>query len=272
MFKEVNEDLLETFRLIYHQTTGYSNPIIESVLYQNRLGCGIYYWGDITDGNYMIFHRSGFSHINFNPFDKSLNDIFFKQLDFFIKNNPTIPNYLMFFNTPSSLINYWKNQNKEYFKIRTRRRYQIDEIKFMELDKSLYAIPSNHDLLPLQNCSEDEIAPFDPSIWNKFYNSSEDFLKNSFGFVMRNEYKKPVSISFLSCYVGRNSECSLLTLPEYRNKSYGFINITNYVKESINRKVNVGWDCFIENHTNEWIKLYGYTHIIREYDFVSFLK
>ena len=46
----------------------------------------------------------------------------------------------------------------------------------------------------------------------------------------------------------------------------------NYVRESILRKVNVGWDCFVDNYSNKWAQQYGYTHIIREYDFVTFAK
>ena len=75
MFQEVTKDILETFRLVYHQTTGYSNPIIETVLYNNKYG-GMYYYGDLVDANYFIFHRSGFAHINLNPFDNSIDAVF----------------------------------------------------------------------------------------------------------------------------------------------------------------------------------------------------
>jgi len=35
--------------------------------------------------------------------------------------------------------------------------------------------------------------------------------------------------------------------------------------------MDVGWDCFVDNHTNAWVQRYGFTHF-REYDFVSFMK
>jgi hypothetical protein len=271
MFKDVTEDILERFRIIYHQTTGYSNPIIETVLYQSK-GGGMYYWGDLIDGNYLIFHRSGFGHINVNPFDNSIDTALFREMDAFIKNNPAIPDYLMFYHTPESLLRYWRSQEKQYFKVRKRRRYQIDNNHFMKLDRSLYAVPDGHRLLSLQECPYEELEVFDLSLYSKFYDSRDEFLQNSFGFVLYNEAGKPASLSYLMCLVGRNSECDLKTLPEFRNKGYGFINITNYVRESIMRKINVGWDCFVENHTNKWVQQYGYTHIIREYEFVSFLK
>lgn len=271
MFKQVTEDIVETFRLIYHQTTGYSNPIIETVLYKNKRG-SMYYIGDLIDGNYLIFHRSGFAHINLNPFDHNINTEFLQEIDDFIRNNPEIPDYLMFYHTPQKLLLYWIDQEKKNFRIRRRRKYQIDNIQFMELDKSLYAVPHNHQLLPLQQCSYEDLEIFDLSLDSKFFDSREQFLQDSFGFVLYNEEARPVSIGYSMCLVGRNSECDLKTLPDFRNKGYGFITITNYVRESILRKINVGWDCFIDNHTNQWVRQYGYTHIIREYDLVSFLK
>ena len=270
MFKEVDADNLERFRIIYHQTTGYSNPIIETVLYQNK--GGMYYAGDLIDANYLIFHRTGFAHVNFNPFDPHINEEFFQALDEFIKTNPAVPNYLMFYHTPANLLDYWKTREKQYFKIRKRRRYQIDNIHFSKMDPASYAVPAKHQLVPLQQCPYEDLEMFELSLDSKFYDSKEEFLKNSFGFVLYNEEHRPVSISYLMCLVGRNSECDLKTLPDFRNRGYGYVNITNYVRESISRKVDVGWDCFMNNHTNEWVKRYGYTHIIREYDFVSFLK
>lgn len=271
MFKAVSEEDLERFRLIYHQTTGYSNPIIETVLYQNQ-GGGIYYWGDLIDANYLIFHRTGFAHINANPFDKSFDTGMFREIDAFIKSNRAIPQYLMFYHAPHQLVEYWQRQEKQYFKLRKRRRYQIDNNHFLGLDRSSYAIPEGHRLVPLQECPFEDLEVFDLSLDSKFYDSRADFLRRSFGFVLYNQEGMPTSISYLMCLVGRNSECDLKTLPEFRNKGYGYINITNYVRESILRKVNVGWDCFVDNHTNKWVQHYGYTHIIREYDFVSFLK
>lgn len=272
MFKEVTKDQLEIFRLIYHQTTGFTNPIIESVLYQNKNGCGIYYWGRLTDGNYMVFHRSGCAHINFNTFDESLDLSLMKKLDDFIMYNSQIPDNLMFFYTPEKLINYWKTTEKRYFKVRRRRRYQIDYNQFMKLDPLLYKVPLNLEIRPIQKCTPEDLLSLDKNLFSTFYSSAEDFFQNCFGFVLFSETGKPMSIGYLLCYVGRDSECGLLTLPEFRNKGYGFITITNYVRESIIRKVNVGWDCYMTNHTNEWVKMYGYTHIIREYDCVTFLK
>jgi hypothetical protein len=271
MFNEVTEDVLETFRLIYHQTTEYSNPIIETVLYKKANG-GIYYYGDLIDANYFIFHRSGFAHINLNPFDKTLNAGFFHELDAFIKNNPAVPDFLMLYYTPPRLLLHWVDQPKKSFKIRRRRRYQLDNLQFMDLDQLLYAVSANHRLLPIQQCPYEDLEIFGLSLESKFFDSREDFLRRSFGFVLYNEAAKPVSIGYSMCLIGRNSECDLRTLPEFRNRGYGFITITNYVRESIMRKVNVGWDCFVDNHTNLWIQQYGYTRIIREYDFVSFVK
>jgi len=271
MFKEIGNDNLEKFRIIYHQTTPYSNPIIETVLYQNK-GGGIYYSGDLIDGNYLIFHRTGFAHINFNPFDENIDEEFFREVDTFIKTNPAIPDYLMFYHTPANLLDFWKTREKKYFKVRKRRRYQIDNDHFLKLDPASYAVPAGHQLIPLQQCPYEDLDVFELSLDSKFYDSREQFLQNSFGFVLYNDESKPVSISYLMCLIGRNSECDLKTLPAFRNKGYGYINITNYVRESILRKVSVGWDCFVDNHTNDWVKKYGYTHIIREYDFVSFLK
>jgi hypothetical protein len=271
MFKEVTEDTLETFKIIYHQTTSYSNPIIETVLYQNK-GGGMYYYGDLIDGNYLIFHRSGFAHINFNAFADNMNIDFFQEIDDFIKNNPAIPDYLLFYHTPPNLQTFWVGQQKKHFKIRRRRRYQLDEIQFKRMDRSLYAVPPGHKLFSLQECPYEDLEIFGLSLDTKFYDSREQFLRDSFGFVLYNDESKPVSISYLMCLVGRNSECDLKTLPDFRNNGYGYINITHYVRESILRKINVGWDCFVDNHSNKWIGQYGYTSIIREYDFVSFLK
>lgn len=272
MFKKVTSDVLTDFRLIYHQTTGYSNPIIESVLYQNRKGCDMYYWGDLIDGNYLIFHRSGFSHINLNPFDKSINQNFFKELDNFMEKNSEVPEYLLFYHAPKNLINYWKKQKKKHFKIRRRRRYQIDENFIMTLDESHFSPPANHELRSLHDCPYDDLASFNLSLESKFYDSKEEFLSKSYGFVLYNENKKPTSLIFLICLVGRNGEHSVTTLPEFRNKGYGHLVTINCVRESIARKINFGWDVFVENHSNNWAQKNNYGKIIHEYDLISFLK
>jgi hypothetical protein len=270
MFTEVTEASKGQFRIIYHQTTAYSNPIIETVLYEDNRG-KMYFYGDLLDGNYLIVHRAGFAHINLDDFDVNPDPIF-QEMDAFIRNNPDIPDYLMFYHTPKKLMDYWMEQGKKYFKVRKRRRYQIDRNHFMQLDPSLYAVPPKHSLLPLQECDYADLALFDLSLDTRFYDSREEFLQKSFGFVLYNEANQPVSISYLMCQVGRNSECDLKTLPAWRNKGYGYVAITNYVRESLLRRINVGWDCFVDNHTNKWIQQYGYTHIVREYDFVTFAK
>lgn len=270
MFTEVTEASKEQFRIIYHQTTAYSNPIIETVLYQNNRG-KMYFYGDLLDGNYLIFHRGGFAHINLDDLADN-TPAFFQGLDAFIQDNPDIPGYLMFYHTPGKLLDYWKAQAKKSFNVRRRRRYQIDRNQFMKLEQSLYAVPPKHHLLPLQQCDYADLALFNLSLDARFYDSREEFLQNSFGFVLYDDDGRPVSISYLICRVGRNSECDLKTLPAFRNKGYGYITITNYVRESFLRRVHVGWDCFVDNHTNKWIQQYGYTHIVREYDFVTFAK
>src|SRR5262249_13199032 len=211
MFKEISHDQLERFRLIYHQTTGYSNPIIESVLYQNK-GGGIYYWGEPISGNYLVFHRSGFGHINFNPFDRNIDEDLFRELDSFVQVTPAIPDYLMLYHTPEPLLNYWIKREKKYFKIRKRRRYQIDIDHFLSRDRSLYAVPPGQELVPLQDCPYADLEKFDLSLDTKFYDSREEFLKNSFGFLLYDEQRRAVSLSYLMCMVGRNSECDLKTL------------------------------------------------------------
>src|SRR5687767_4726041 len=86
MFTEVTQHTLEKFKAVYHQTTKYSNPIIESVLYGDNRG-RIYFYGDLAAGNYLIFHRSGFAHINFNDFDENINTLLFQEMDAFIRCN-----------------------------------------------------------------------------------------------------------------------------------------------------------------------------------------
>jgi hypothetical protein len=270
MFTEVTEASKEQFKIIYHQTTPYSNPVIETVLYQANRG-KMYFYGDLLDGNYLIFHRAGFAHINLEDLADNASALF-QELDAFIQENPDIPSYLMFYRTPARLLDYWKAQEKHSFNVRRRRRYQIDRAQFMKLEQSLYAVPPKHHLVPLQQCDYSDLALFNLSLDSRFYDSRQEFSQSSFGFVLYNGDGQPVSISYLICQVGRNSECDLKTLPAFRNRGYGYITITNYVRESLLRRINVGWDCFVDNHTNKWIQQYGYTHIVREYDFVTFAK
>ena len=186
MFTEVTDTNKEQFRIIYHQTTPYSNPIIETVLYQDNRG-RMYFYGDLLDGNYVIFHRAGFAHINLDPFDETLDPALFPELDAFIRDNPDIPDYLMFYHTPARLLHYWKEKGKKHFRIRRRRRYQIDRNQFMRLEPSAYAVPPNHRLRPLQECPYADLETFDLSLNAKFYDSSEQLFQNSFGFVLYNE-------------------------------------------------------------------------------------
>ena len=269
MFKKITPDILTEFRLIYHQTTGYSNPIIEAVLYQNRGGGAMYFWDDLTDGNYIIFHRFGFGHININEYHNSKSP---KEIDDFLKNTPDIPDRILLYNTPAGLLDYWKTQDKQYFKIRKRRRYQIDEQSFHKLDKDLYKVPEGCSLKALQECPIEDLNKFEMRLDSNYYDSMDDFLQNSFGFVLYDQNDEAACIAYLICKVGARTECDLKTLPQFLKNGYGFITITNYVAESFRRKIDVGWDCFVENYTNKWVEQYGYSHIIREYDFVSFLK
>jgi hypothetical protein len=269
MFKEVSIKEIEKFRLIYHQTTGYSNPIIESALYQNKGGEAIFYWDEMSLGNYIIFHRSGFGHINFNLHHNSKSPA---EIDEFLVTNSKMPQFVLLYNTPDSLKEYWKEQSKPYFKIRKRRRYLLNEDSFNRLDKSLYEIPKNHKLVMIQECPIVDLELFEMNLDSKFYNSYQDFFENSFGHVLYNEKNKPACIAYLICNVGGKTECDLKTLAEHKEKGYGYITITQYVADSFRRQTDVGWDCFVENHTNKWAQQYGYHNIIREYDFVSFLN
>src|SRR5262249_34030814 len=131
---------------------------------------------------------------------------------------------------------------------------------------------AGHRLVPLQQCPYEDLESFELDLDRKFYDSHEDFLQNSFGFVLYDQGKQPASISYLAVLMGRNGEVDVKTKPEYRNRGYGYITLTNYVRESIIRKVNVGWDCFVDNHPTRWAQQYGNTHIVREYDFVTFAK
>lgn len=280
MFKKVTDTNIEKFRIIYHQTTEYSFPIIETVLYEDNRG-KMYFYGDLLDGNYLIFHRTGFAHINFHVLDEKIDATFFQELDAFIKDNADIPNYLIFFHTPAKLLSYWTKQPKKHFQIRKRQRYHINCNHFMKLDQSLSLVPPNHRLLPLQQCPHADLAVFDPALDSKFYDSWAQFKQNSFGFVLYNEDDQPVSMSHLICLVGRNGECDLKTLPDFRHKGYGYVTITHYVRESFLRRINVGWDCFVDNQANykslrpdvnDWIQRYGNTRMVREYDLVSFAK
>jgi hypothetical protein len=271
MFREISEADKEQFRIIYHQTTAYSNPIIETVLYQNNRG-RMYFYGDLLDGNYLIFHRAGFAYINLDDCDENINASFFEEMDVFIQDNEDIPDYLMFYHTPARLLYHWKEQPKKHFQIRKRRRYQMDRNRFMKLEPSAYAVPPDHQLRPIQHCRPSDLELFDLSLNTRFYDSWEQFFQNSFGFVLYNQDAQPVSIIYLICLVGRNSECDLKTLPTFRNKGYGHTITTYYVRETFLRRLNFGWDCFVDNHTNKWIQQYGYTHIVREYDFVSFAR
>jgi hypothetical protein len=241
----------------------------------------MYFYGDLLDGNYLIFHRTGFAHINFHVPEESMTTAFFQELDAFIENNAEIPDYLMFFHTPTTLLAYWKEQPKKYFQIRKRQRYHIDRNHLMKLDEPLALVPPNHRLLPLRDCPQADLGLFDPAVNSKFYDSWDEFLQNSFGFVLYNEDDRPVSMSHLLCLVGRNGECDLKTLPEFQSKGYGYVTITYFIRESFVRRINVGWDCFVNNQAkhkslrpdvNDWIRQYGNTKLVREYDLVTFAR
>jgi hypothetical protein len=272
MFTKLPNELLNEFKIIYHQTTRYSNPIIESVLYQDRGNNGIFYFGKVTDGNYFIFHRSGFCHLNLQLSDSEIDTPLLEAIDSFLQNTDCVPKYLMFYNTPKQVQRYFEHSNKRFYKNRIRRRYTLDKNSFLSIDTRKYAVPINHALVPIQECSIGDLGMFKVGLDTKFYNSYEDFLDNSFGFVLFNHESKPVSLSYLICQVGRSTDCDLITFPEWRNYGYAYICITNFVRESIRRNVEVGWDCFVENHTNKWIQEYGYTEIVREYSFISYLN
>lgn len=271
MIKLLEPEMIGKFITLYHNRVNFTNPIIESVIYDETRSLGrIYYWGNLNDGNFFICHRSGYAHLQYNEeniLSQELHDI-----DSFIYKNDEIPEYLMFYHLPESIKVFWSNLDKKYFRIRKRRRYQVNELLFQEMDQAVYNIPDNFKLLGINKCSRKDLLLFDKDLFSKFYNSEKDFKKNSLGFILYNESGSPVALIYLICEVHSHGEYSVITLPEYRNNGYGHLITINCVRESIQKKIDFGWDVFVDYHSDSWIKKNNYGKMIREYDFITFLR
>lgn len=275
MFKQLTRDEVAAFRPIYHQTTPWPNPIIESILYDDAkraLGT-VHCFGDVLDGNYIITHRSGFTYVHFNPDGIGIGAGFSKSVDEYMQVNEAFSHYLMFYVMPPALLEHLKAQSKEHFNMRSRRKYRIDVAHFNRMDQRIHVVPEGHRLVSLVEAGTDVLAGMQHKLDSRFYNSWNDFLDNSFGFVLFNAEGAAVALAYTMCTVGRIADVDLVTLPEHRKKGYGAMIITHLVRECHRRHLEAHWDCFVSNHTDKLVReVYGVERVYLSYDMVTYLN
>ncbi len=275
MFRRSTPEEVAAFRPIYHQTTPWPNPIIESVLYDDRgRGLGaVFCYGDPLNANYVITHRSGFTYAHINPDRTGVAADYEAAIDRFMQDEPAFSHYLMFYAMPDALATYITAQGKPHFNRRTRRKYRIDVRHFETIDPTIYTVPEGHRLLTLREAGAGILAAFEHKLEQRFYNSWDDLIDNSSGYVLLDPEGAPVALAYVMCQVGRIADIDLIVRPEHRKRGYGAMIITHLVRECHRRGLEAHWDCFITNHTDKLVReVYGVERIYLEYDMITYLN
>lgn len=275
MFRMLGREEVVEFRPIYHQTTPWPNPIIESVLYDDArpdLG-SVHVLGDPRDTNYVITHRSGFTYVHLHPDGIGADEEVLPALDAYMQAAPAFRDYLMFYPMPAAFMEHLKAQDKQFLKVRPRCKYRIDRRRFDAMDNAIYNVPEGHRMLGLVEAGADVLGRFDHKLNERFYDSWDDFLGNSFGVVLLDGNGVPVCLSYAMCTVGHIADIDLITLPDHRNKGYGALTVTHMVRECHRRHLDAHWDCFTANHTDKLVReVYGVERIHVAYDMVTYLS
>lgn len=275
MFTRLTREEVMAFRPIYHQTTPWPNPIIESVLYagEGRTLGTVHCHGDVRDTNYIITHRSGFTYVHFNPDGTGSGPEMPQLVDTYLQVEPSFSHYLMFYAMPPVLLEHLRGQNKPHFNVRQRCKYRIDRRHFEGIDPAIYQVPEGHRLVTLAEAGKAVLSALQHKLDSRFYDSWEDLLENSFGFVLFNAEGVAVALAYTMCVVGHIADIDLITRPEHRKKGYGAMIITHLVRECHRRHLEAHWDCFTANHTDKLVReVYGVERIYLTYDMVTYLN
>lgn len=270
-FRPLSRREVGAFRPIYHQTTPWPNPIIESILYDDsRPGLGsVHCFGDVLDTNYVVTHRSGFTYVHFGQGGADLAPV----LDRYMQAEAAFSHYLMFYAMPPALLEHLRGQDKAHFNVRPRRKYRIDRARFDRIDPAIYVFPAGYRLAELKEVDIPVLAGLQHKLDSRFYDSWDDFLANSFGYVLLAPDGSAVALAYVMCIVGHIADVDLITLPPHRKQGHGARIITHLVRECHRRHLEAHWDCFTANHTDKLVReVYGVDHIYLSYDMVTYLN
>lgn len=207
-------------------------PIISSVLEEKQRGLII----KLSSEAHLVIHHFGFAQFigKNDDIPKIFNEFLDKKLYLSVNN---IPRKLRIY-SPKLELKYRTELEKSYrFKMKLNvRNFEIVQDNLYELIK----IDSNNfDIIN---------DTFEVDLETRFWKSKQDFLKNSYGYVLRDKKSKELfSLCYAAAISNNIAEMDILTLDEYKNKGYGEKVAKHFIRESIKNNIEPSWDCFSNN-------------------------
>lgn len=256
-FFETNDKTIIQKILIKYLKEKYQFNFIGSVILGIQKG-NVYVNSLTKPSSAFIIHKFGWSQL-IGKKDKK----FLKYLrNFIFKDKTYKSNKIRNFTT--SNLSMFKSKESQ---IRKRGKYILKKI--IKIKKPLLKFKVRE--INVKNIHK--ISKFLPlKLNNRFWDSKEHFVKNSFGYFA--EFKgKPISICYSCANFGIKREIDIYTSEKFRLKGVGKYLAYLFIKECQKKGFEPCWDCFSNNKaSNKTAKSLGFVLYKNAYNFVTINK
>lgn len=192
-----------------------------------------------TNQDYWVLHKSGFSEVFLNMDEGS-------ALVEFIADTISLPKYFHIYNPPVRLVEFFKLKSN-FFNIRERKRVQLTyDINKTDLEAK-FQINKNFCLEKVNQDNFKSLNVFGLDLSNRFWNGSEDFIKNALGVFLKDELSNPISLCYAAANVGGKAEIDVITSEIFRGKGLAKAVVMSFISDCLKNKVKANWDCFTNN-------------------------
>lgn len=248
-------DYPELKRKFYNEIVRY--PTINAVI-SNVQGGFVY--SDIQRNNLFVATKFGWSILLVE--DKSTINTLFD----FLKKNLEIPDYIHIYPPNNPLIKYIES-NWPKFKIRKRCQYRY--LKHTQVFNYKKILPDGYSIIKIQDIEFSKLDVFKFDLGNRYWQSKEDFLRNSLGVCLMNSLNEPIGICYSIAIADKIAEAEIFILSDYRGKGFGQAISQAFVNLTIDNGIVAHWDTFSDNTPSmELVKRSGFQKI-QEYSLVS---
>ncbi len=215
-------------------------PLINAVI--SNLQEGEIYNGKNIENLYYIIHKAGFSYLTKMEI-ADYSGIF----DFFVESK-RLPLYFHIYDPPPQLISICIKEN-EKVNCRVRKRVQLS-IRNNKLEFNKPPSDKNYAIRKINHDNFNQLSIFNLHIETKFWKSSDDFLKNGFGFCAFDQTGSPASICYTACVSNETAEIDVATLPAFQNRGLAKSVVSEFVQYSNENNIVANWDCFEDNYAS----------------------
>jgi len=207
-------------------------PLISAVLNQEQEGV-VYANHARSPDSFFVEHKFGFSQIYGaadTGFYEGLRKYLFIEKAFIPeKIRAYAPNHGDFF--------------KGYAEISERCQFRLAD------ESTVVAEPYQRGIL-VEDVTLEDIRDVDRAfgldLCNRFWGSKEDFLRHGMAKVLQYQGNY-ASICYAAALADGIAEIDVATLPEYRQKAFGRLVCTAFLRGCLDKKIIPNWDCFTNN-------------------------